>query len=178
MRRGFTLIELLLVLALLSIVIAIGMPSLSGLFRGRALESEARRLLSLTRLGQSRAVSEGIPVLLWVDSEERTYGAQQEPGWDDRDVKAVECKLDKDLSIEVVRTNAPATKYSYSLQLPNNPLAQADPHANLPRIKFLPDGSIEDNSPLSLVLSDTRGSKLMVSQTRTRLQYEITRNTD
>jgi type II secretion system protein H len=175
--QGFTLIELLLVLALLSIIISVSMPSLSGFFRGRTLDSEARRLLSLTRMGQSRAVSEGIPVLLWVDAEQRAYGAEQEKGWDERDARAVECKLDKDLSIEVVRTNPPSTRFS--LQIPNNNKpGQTDPRANLPRIKFLPDGSIEETSPLTLILSDTSGSKLLVTQSRTRLHYEITRNTN
>ena len=119
------MVELLLVLALLSIVIAIGMPSLKTFFRGRALESEARRLLSLTRMGQSRAVSEGIPVLLWVDAEQKSYGAEQEKGWDERDTRAVECKLDKDLKIEIVNTNQPASRFS--LQVLENKLAQADP---------------------------------------------------
>jgi type II secretory pathway pseudopilin PulG len=47
---------LLLVLALLAIVMSFAAPSLSAFFRGRTIESEARRLLSLTRYGQSRAV--------------------------------------------------------------------------------------------------------------------------
>src|SRR6266540_3620386 len=56
--RAFTLIELLLVMALLLLVFGVTLPSLKGFFRGRNLDSEARRFLSLTRYGQSRAVSE------------------------------------------------------------------------------------------------------------------------
>ncbi|MCX6930914.1 MAG: prepilin-type N-terminal cleavage/methylation domain-containing protein, partial [Verrucomicrobia bacterium] len=63
---AFTLIELILVMALLTIVISLTAPSLSKFFRGRTLDSEARRLLALTRSGQSRAVSEGMPMDLWV----------------------------------------------------------------------------------------------------------------
>ena len=92
---GFSLIELLLVMALLSIVISITLPSLSSFFRGRALDAEARRLLSLTRYGQSRAVSEGIPMVLWVDAEDRTYGLEQEPGWDDTDAKGQDAHDDQ-----------------------------------------------------------------------------------
>src|SRR4029079_13279680 len=76
--RAFTLIELILVLALLAIVTSLAAPSLSRFFRGRALNSEARQLLSLTDAGQSRAVSEGFPVLLWIDSQQRQYGLQLE----------------------------------------------------------------------------------------------------
>ena len=53
--RGFTLIELVVVMTLLVTVIALASPSLAGFFRGRALDAEARRMMSLTRLGQSRA---------------------------------------------------------------------------------------------------------------------------
>src|SRR5207249_2115896 len=56
---AFTLIELILVMALLAIVLAVSAPALSTFFQGRTLDSEVRRFLSLTRYGQSRAVSEG-----------------------------------------------------------------------------------------------------------------------
>ena len=48
-RRGFTLIELVLVMTLLIVVISFSAPSLGKFFRGRALDGEARRLLSLSR---------------------------------------------------------------------------------------------------------------------------------
>src|SRR3954447_11599635 len=77
-RQGFTLIELILVLSLLAIVTSLAAPSLSRFFHGRTLDSEARQLLSLTHAGQSRAVSDGFPVLLWIDSQQRQYGLQLE----------------------------------------------------------------------------------------------------
>src|SRR6185295_17984721 len=56
--NGFTLIELILVMAILTIAVSITAPALSNFFHGRTLDSEARRMLALTRQGQSRAVSE------------------------------------------------------------------------------------------------------------------------
>src|ERR1039457_3008092 len=88
--RGFTLIELILVMALLTIVISLTAPSLSHFFRGRTLDSEARRLLALTRSGQSRAVSEGMPIDLWVDAAEGAFGLEAEPSFDTSDPKAME----------------------------------------------------------------------------------------
>src|SRR5213080_192627 len=58
--RAFTLIELILVMALLSIVLAVSAPALSSFFRGRNIDAEGRRLVSLIRYGQGRAVSEGV----------------------------------------------------------------------------------------------------------------------
>jgi prepilin-type N-terminal cleavage/methylation domain-containing protein len=66
--RAFTLVELIVVMTLLVTVIALASPSLAGFFRGRAVDAEARRFMSLTRLGQSRAAPEGVPMILWVDT--------------------------------------------------------------------------------------------------------------
>src|SRR5262245_50618644 len=77
-RRAFTLIELILVMALLAIVLTVVGTSLGRFFRGRTLDSEARRLLSLTRYGQSRAVADGIPMVLWIDPDQHRYGLQAE----------------------------------------------------------------------------------------------------
>ena len=56
-RRAFTLIELILVLALLVIITSIAAPGMARFIRGRALDSEARRIFSLMHAAQSRAVS-------------------------------------------------------------------------------------------------------------------------
>ena len=56
--RGFTLIELILVMAIMLVVLAVASPALSNFFRGRTLDSEARKMLSMTRYGQERAVTQ------------------------------------------------------------------------------------------------------------------------
>jgi type II secretion system protein H len=170
-RRGFSLIELLLVLALLSIVISITLPTLSNFFRGRTLDAEARRLLSLTRYGQSRAVSEGIPMVLWVDPENRTYGLEQEPGWDDNDAKAVNLKLDDNLKVEVIRTNV--VKPLLAAASPLMSAGNVDTRQNLPSIRFLPDGSIAESSLPGIRLLEKDGASLSLSQSQNRMSYEI-----
>ena len=70
-QRGFTLIELILVMMLLIIMVTIVTPKLMAFFNGRKLDSEVRQFVALTHYAQSRAVSEGVPMLLWVDSKTR-----------------------------------------------------------------------------------------------------------
>src|SRR5690348_10362592 len=48
---AFTLMELILVMTVLAVAVALTAPALAGFFRGRTLDSEARRLLSMTRQG-------------------------------------------------------------------------------------------------------------------------------
>src|SRR5580765_5309710 len=85
---AFTLIELILVMAMLMIVLAVAAPSLSNFFRGRTLDSEARRFISLARYGQSRAVAEAAPMDLWIDTRQGAYGLEAQAGYTDLDAKA------------------------------------------------------------------------------------------
>src|ERR1019366_516330 len=115
---AFTLIELILVMAILVMMVSFTAPTLSHFFRGRTLNSEARRLLALTRSGQSRAVSEGLPMDLWVDAAEGAFGLEAEPSFDTSDSKAVEFTVDGGLKIEVVNRMlvAPAPTMNRSRQ--------------------------------------------------------------
>jgi Tfp pilus assembly protein FimT len=162
---------LLLVMTVMVAAISICAPMLANFFRGRTLDSEARLLLALTHSGQTRAVSEGIPTRLWIDSAQRAYGLKQDPGWSDRDPKAEEFPLDKDLQLEVLNANNQRPS-SARTRLPPSAQARANPR-NLPEIRFLPDGSIDDTSPRALHLQDRSGSSLWLVQSTNRLSYEI-----
>ena len=87
-NRAFTLIELILVMALLVIITSLAAPSMAKFIRGRALDSEARRMVALMHVGQSRAVSEGLPMVLWVDEKQGAYGLQAETTGQTGDAKA------------------------------------------------------------------------------------------
>jgi type II secretion system protein H len=162
---GFTLIELVLVMAMLLIVLAVAFPSLREFFRGRNLDSEARRFLSLTRYGQSRAVSEGVPMLLWIDTKQGTYGLQAQSGFSDEDDKAVEYDLDKELEIEVSLPLATTTSSQKALI--------SAVGANLPAIRFTPDGFINQASPERVVIRQGKEDEIWISQNANRLKYEI-----
>lgn len=156
-RRAFTLIELILVLALLVIVTSIAVPHMAGFIRGRALDSEARRLMAVTHAAQSRAVSEGMPIMLWIDEKGGTYGYQSETSGQNGDPKAENLKLDPTLGIAVVSTGvtAPVT------------------FQNLPAIRFLADGTIDENSPQSLKLVDSDGFSRTFLENSYHTGYEV-----
>jgi len=166
---GFTLIELILVMTVLTIAVSLTAPALANFFRGRSLDSEARKILALTRLGQSRAVSEGIPMELWLDSTRGAYGLEAEPSYETTDPKAQEFTVDSDMQLQVSLVyNAPTT-----VQNAASPVVTAN-HPNLPKIRFLPDGSIAETSPQSFAVMSRDGSAIWLAQTRNRLSYAIT----
>ena len=179
-QRGFTLIELILVMALLTVVISLTAPKLSRFFHGRTMDSEARRLLALTRSGQSRAVSEGVPMDLWVDAEQGTFGLEAEPSYETSDPKAVDFALDGGLQLEVVNkiVVVPTTTMNRSRQASIASAPRVNlVHAALPTIRFLPDGSIGESSPQMLHLTSSDSGSLWLAQSRDGLSYEI-RSTD
>ncbi|HSU55456.1 MAG TPA: prepilin-type N-terminal cleavage/methylation domain-containing protein [Candidatus Dormibacteraeota bacterium] len=168
---GFTLIELILVMAILTVAVSLTAPALANFFHGRSLDSEARRLLSLTRQGQSRAASEGLPVELWVDTAQRTYGLEIEPSYEKQDAKAESFFVDKDVELEVVNLGAAPVARTGSEN--GTPVVEASNHPNLPRIRFLPDGTVSESSPQMLRLVGRDGVTLWIALARSRLNYEI-----
>ena len=110
-RRAFTLIELILVMALLTIVISLVTPSLMKFFGGRSEDSEVRQFVALTRYAQSRAVSEGSPMFLWVNPKGRSYGLSLESGYADKDPHPQKYTIAAGLSINVdLGTAKPSVK--------------------------------------------------------------------
>ena len=158
---AFTLIELILVLALLVVITSLAAPAMANFIRGRALDSEARRLFALMHAGQSRAVSEGMPMVLWVDEKQGAYGLQAETTGKTGDLKAETLPVDSTLQIAVLTTGlgAPTT------------------FNNLPAIRFLADGTVDENSPQTLQLTDSAGVSRWLIETRNHTGYEI-RDTD
>ena len=154
---AFTLIELILVLALLVVITSLAAPAMSNFVRGRALDSEARRLFALIHAGQSRAVSEGLPMVLWVDEKQGTYGLQAETTGRNGDPKAETLAVDSTLQLTVLTTGLP-TPTSFN---------------NLPAIRFLADGTVDENSPQTLQLTDSAGVSRWLVETRSHTGYEI-----
>lgn len=153
--RAFTLIEMVLVMLILVIAVSVVVPSLEKFFSGRSLDSEARRFLALTRFGQSRAVSEGIPMLLWIDSKAGAYGLSQETGYTDGDDKAQNFTLGDGLSIGV-----------------DNSGSRLAPGKRI-GIRFSPDGNVADGSVPGVFLKDRSGAMVWIVQSPDRLSYEV-----
>jgi type II secretion system protein H len=155
-RSGFTLIELLLVMALLVVAISVTAPVLSHFFHGRALDVEARRLLSLTRAGQSRAVSEGVAALLWIDASQHEYGLELENASRTGDPRAEDFTVADGLQVDAVNS-APMSVGG----------------RKLPAVRFQPDGTIDDSSPTAMRLVGADGSIIYLVEETNHMTYAI-----
>jgi prepilin-type N-terminal cleavage/methylation domain-containing protein len=171
--KAFTLVELILVMALLVIAISLVTPTLSRFFRARKVDSEVNRFLALAHYGQSRAVSEGVPTMLWIDSRNGTYGLKEEPGYSDNDAKAVEFTVGDTLKIDVVKPLA-VSVISKS-QTGRITTGQAGQTANkLPAIHFSPEGTFNSASSVASVsIQQANGQPVRIAPSADGLNYEI-----
>ena len=156
-RRAFTLIELILVMSLLVIITSLLVPPMSKFIRGRALGSESRRMFSLMHEAQGRAISEGMPMMLWLDEKGGTYGMEAETSGKDGDAKAEELTVDATLQFSVLNLST----------------AGQATFKNLPAIKFLADGTVDETSPQSVELQDGDGFVRWLVLNKLRTGYEI-----
>ncbi len=164
-RSGFTLIELIFVMVLLIIVASLVAPRMSSFFRGRVLTSEARRMLSLVNYAQSRAIAEGVPVLLWIDAANSSYGIEVQGGHTGADDRAPVFFAEPTLRLEV-----PAATDIVESENGDETLGF---DANLPAIRFNPDGFFDEVSVSKIVIRQGDDGALELVPTANRLGYEI-----
>ena len=156
-KCAFTLIELIFVLALLVIITSIAVPSMSRFIRGRALDSESVRIIALMHAAQSRAVSEGMPMMFWINAPQGQYGVTAETSGPTGDSRAENLTLDGTLTIAVMNTG----------------LGKQTTFKDLPAIRFLADGTVDENSPQTVQLTDADGFGRRLVELPTRTGYEI-----
>ncbi|MHB8520841.1 MAG: prepilin-type N-terminal cleavage/methylation domain-containing protein [Limisphaerales bacterium] len=167
--RGFTLIELILVMTLLLILFSVTLPSFKSFFHGRDVDSEARRFVALTRYGQSRAISEGLPMMLWVNRLEGTYGLRAQNGFAPDNGQSPMRQTDSSVTVDTI-TFKVADKLRFEPapdDLVRGPLAS---------IRFAPDGSVDESSPRSVIIRQEDGEEVAIVQSENRLNYEISQN--
>jgi type II secretion system protein H len=155
-RCAFTLIELILVMALIAVAVSIVAPRMQDFVRGRALDTEARRMMALMHAGQSRAVSEGMPMVLWFDEKQNTCGLEEETPPKGGDPNAENVSISD--SVQIAPVNASG-------------LVVTTFH-HLPAIRFLPDGTIDQSSPRTVQLTQGNDA-LWLKELQNHTGYEV-----
>jgi type II secretion system protein H len=150
---GFTLVELIIVMALLAVAAAFSAPSLARSLHQRNLNGEASRLLALTEYARDEAVSQGVPMTLWVDPNGQRFGLEPKAGFEGDDTRAREFALDPDVHFEIDRSAS------------RNGVADA--------MEFAPDGAPASSSVDSLRLVDRFDSMITLARTSDGWSYEI-----
>ncbi len=178
---AFTLIELILVMAMLVILMAVMAPSLGNFFRGRSVDGEVRRLSSLIRYGRERAISEGTPMILWIDPQQRAYGLTEDSTYAAQDGRAVAYPLSRDVVVEVDAARVNSAPMPTSLPM----VSGFGPGRAAYAIRFQPDGFIADSSPVQIRIREqnppsgsrnSRAGTLWLAPSASRLTYDLHTN--
>ena len=152
---GFTLVELILVMALLAVVAAFSAPSMARSLRQRNLGGEASRLLALTEYARDEAISQGVPMTVWIDPKSQRFGVEPKTGYDGDDTRTREFVLNVDIHFETDRT---ATRNGVTELM-----------------EFAPDGAPASSSIDAVRLVDRFQQAITVMRTRDGWSYEIGR---
>jgi type II secretion system protein H len=150
---GFTLVELILVMALLAVIAAFSAPSLAGSLRRRNLDGEASRLLALSEYARNEAVSQGVPMTVWVDPAGQRIGVDPKAGFEGDEARSRVFDLNADIHFEIDRT--------------------ATQNGVIEVMEFAPDGAPASSSIDTVRLLDRFQSQITVARTSDRWGYEI-----
>jgi Tfp pilus assembly protein FimT len=166
-------VELILVMAIMVMAVAIVMPMMSRFFGARAVDSEARQFIALTHYGQNRAVSEGVTMMLWVDSANRQYGLEREPGYGGSDSLAIVDTLADGLKIDTARSTVKLpVANSQTGRILTGQVAQGK--AKSPAIYFSPDGAVNDAMSVAGVsIQNANDPPVWIALSSSQLTYAI-----
>jgi Tfp pilus assembly protein FimT len=121
--------------------------------RQRNLEQEATRLVALTEYGRGEAVSQGIPMVVWIDAEERRYGLQPKAGFTGRSRDEIEYQLGDSIRFDLGRDVRSV--------------------GTMEAMEFSPGGMLESRSIEAVWLVDRSESTLVVAQSTNGWGYEV-----
>ncbi len=152
---AFTLIELLLVMVILTILMAVVAPVLSNSIHGHKLEQETSRFLALADFGREQAISEGIPMVVWIDQATQRFG------------------LDPKTDYYGSTTHK---EYTLPPEVKFDAVAAGSGTTGSPAIEFEPDGNPSPSSVQSVRLVDFRGAAAVIALRSDTSGYELTAN--
>jgi len=171
-RAAFTLVELVIVMSLMVITVGVAAPSLKGFLKGRNLENEAEQFLSLTRYGSSRAVSEGLPMDLWINVKLNKYGMTAAGGYTETRTNATALNFTLDEDVTVLVSQPPGVLTTVSNWWTPSTIRRGA----MPVLRFQPDGFISDTSPKIVKFQQGTDPEIWIVENAQHTRYEIQLN--
>jgi len=153
--QAFTLVELILVMALLATLLALSAPTLLHAFKGRDMDQEATQLLAATEYARSEAISQGVPMSVWIDPTTGNFGVRASDGFDGDNTRAKNFSLNTDLHFDSVEG-----------------VVDQDGHRVM--AIFVPEGTLDpENSLDTLRIANRSNAVISLAQTEDGWGYEI-----
>ena len=148
------MVELILVMALLATLLAVSAPLLARSFKQRALEQEATQLLAATEYARDEAVSQGVPMSVWIDVANGSCGVQAQSGYEGNALREKTWFLQPDIRFDAID-------------------AATDPNGHVVAAQFDADGTLDLESVDSIRLIARTNENITLTQTEDGWGYEI-----
>jgi hypothetical protein len=132
------LIELILVMMILALMAAVTAPRLAGFSEGRKYVGEWNRLTALLRYARSEAVSRAVPIQIQFDVERQVYNIVD---------TGYRLKVPPGLLVEHVLPKKLLLEFPDAVEREEAGIA----------IVFLPDGSVDEDSPKQICMTEDKG---------------------
>ena len=81
-------------MTLMVTILGLSAPALSRSFKGRVVKQEAARVLATTEYAREAAISQGIPMVVWIDVHNGRFGTQPKSGYEGDLSRQKELSLD------------------------------------------------------------------------------------
>jgi prepilin-type N-terminal cleavage/methylation domain-containing protein len=151
--RAFTLVELIVVMAVLALVLAFSAPSLARSMRQRNLAAEAARFLAATEHARDEAVSQAVPMVVWIDEKTRSFGIEAKSGFLGDATRERTFTVHPDVEIALEKT--------------------IGRNAKVQPIEFASDGAPATTNVETVELKDRFASTMTIARTADGWGYEI-----
>jgi prepilin-type N-terminal cleavage/methylation domain-containing protein len=156
--RAFTLVELILVMVLMVVLLALIAPFLSNSLRQHNLEQAAAQCLAVTEYARDEAVSQSVPMTVWLNPKNGQYGADPVAGYPAAAGRSRQYHLAENLHFA-----------------PNTTVAAAD--GVLTAAQFSPDGTLDITSSLpGIDIQDRYKHSISLAQRADGDGYEIVKD--
>lgn len=140
-------------MALMVVIAAMAAPSLTRTMRHRNLSEEARRFYAATEYARDEAVSQGVPMTVWVAPDGRSFGVRATTGFEGAEDRERDFETNADVQFDA--------------------LTGAQKNGMIEVIQFTPEGLLANSSVDSVSLSDRFNSTIVIEQTDDGWGYEI-----
>ncbi len=144
-------------MALMVIVMSIAAPSLSRSMRQRNIDAEATRLLAMSEYARAEAISQGVPMTVWIDPAGENFGVAPKAGFTGVESREREYAVNADVHFEMTNVSE------------KNGVIEA--------MEFAPDGSPTTTSIEQVRIIDRFNGIVTVAKTSDGWSYEIVKET-
>jgi len=155
--QAFTLIELIIVMALLAGFVALSLPSFSRSFKARGMDQEATQLLALMEYARDEAISQGVPMTVWIAPDTGDYGVAAKESYSGDKSREKTISLNPDFHFDPVEASPDASGHIVAAELE-------------------PDGTLATESLATLRIVNQSDEGISLSQTADGSGYEIVKD--